>query len=70
MNFATKGMSGIEISKDTDFSGLIKKKSLVRKIAASQFATTAEGAKFGDVEKGIKFVDELKDTFKLISKNR
>jgi len=70
MNFATKGMSGIEISKDTDFSNIKNQKSLVRQIAASQFATTAEGAKFGDVEKGIKFLDELKDTFKLISKNR
>ena len=70
MNFATKGMSGIEISKDTDFSNIKNQKSLVRQIAASQFATTAEGSKFGDVEKGIKFVDELKKTFKLISKER
>ena len=68
MNFASKGMSGIEISKDNPFTGLNSKKSLVRKIAASQFSKSSEGAKFGDVERGLKFVDELKRTFKLLGK--
>ena len=72
MQFATKGMQGENISKNFTFnvggSEKINPKSL-RQIAAAQFTHAYEGSKeFGKVEKGVKFVDELKKAFKLIGK--
>ena len=72
MQFATKGMQGENISKDFTLtvgsSKKINPKSL-RQVAAAQFTHAYEGSKeFGKVEKGVKFVDELKKAFKLIGK--
>lgn len=72
MQFATKGMQGENISKNFTFnvggSEKINPKSL-RQVAAAQFTHAYEGSKeFGKVEKGVKFVDELKKAFKLIGK--